>query len=135
MCAIILVLFVIILAINSTVFITKTQIFYMNKGNTTMELTHYCERYPILESTMKIVHPIIQVYIPYLVMIVLNVIVILRLRQSKSRSSLSMTGVRNHMNKFAVSTILIDLIFLLFKSPSAILQNIWLFYKFNKTNK
>ena len=71
---------------------------------------------------MNVIHPIIQVYIPYLIMVVLNIIVILRLRESKKRSLPGQADGKSKVNKFAVSTILIDLIFLIFKSPEAILQ-------------
>lgn len=79
---------------------------------------------------MNAIHPVIQVYIPYLIMVVLNIIVILRLRESKKRSLPGQTHGKNKVNKFAVSTILIDLIFFIFKSPEAILQ-IYVFIKLN----
>ena len=112
-------LFLIILAINSTKFITKTIVSQYNRNKTYIE---YCQPYHIIEKTMNVIHPIIQVYIPYLIMVVLNIIVILRLRDSKKRSLPGQADEKSKVKKFAVSTILIDLIFLIFKSPEAILQ-------------
>ena len=73
-----------------------------------------------LSRTMAVLKPLVKIYIPYFIMVGLNIKVILRLRDSKK--ALQGSGVRNNTSKFAVSTILIDLIFLIFKSPEALLQ-------------
>lgn len=73
-----------------------------------------------LSRTMSALKPLVKIYIPYFIMVGLNIKVILRLRDSKK--ALQGPGVRNNTSKFAVSTILIDLIFLIFKSPEALLQ-------------
>lgn len=73
-----------------------------------------------LSRTMAVLKPLVKIYIPYFIMVGLNIKVILRLRDSKK--ALQGPGVRNNTSKFAVSTILIDLIFLIFKSPEALLQ-------------
>lgn len=55
-------------------------------------------------------------------LILLDIKVILSLRQSKKRAS-NGRGVQNSMNKFTISTILIDLIYLIFKSIRVIFQS------------
>ena len=117
MCGIILVIFVFISTINSTVFITKSNT--STNGNRTK--TTVCMTYPDLEFVMKFVDPLVKIYIPCLIMVVLNIKVVLRLRRSKKRSLPGQENRRNNVNKFAVSTILVDLIFLIFKSPEALL--------------
>ena len=74
-----------------------------------------------LETTVNICLPIIKLYLPYLIMVGLDIKVISSLRQSKKRA-LNGKGVRSGMNKFTISTILIDFILLIFKSPQAIFQ-------------
>ena len=74
-----------------------------------------------LETTLNICLPIVKLYVPYIIMVGLDMKVILSLRQSKKRA-LNGRGVRNGMNKFTISTILIDFILLIFKSPQAIFQ-------------
>lgn len=117
MCVIILVICVFISIINSTVFITKT--FTFPNGNKTRP--NDCKSNPDLELVMKFVDPLVKIYIPCLIMVVLNIKVVLRLRQSKKRSLPGQANRRSNVSKFAVSTILVDLIFLIFKSPEALL--------------
>lgn len=123
MFVIILVLCVLISTINSTVFITKTHT--SPNGNRTR--TTVCMSYPNLELAMKLIDPLVKIYIPCFIMIGLNIKVILSLRKSKQRA-IRGRGVRNNVSKFAVSTILIDLFFFIFKSPEAILK-IYLYLK------
>ena len=79
-----------------------------------------CQTDETLSRTFAVLKPLVKIYIPYFIMVGLNIKVILRLRDSKK--ALQGPGVRNNTSKFAVSTILIDLIFLIFKSPEALLQ-------------
>lgn len=97
----------------------------MNKfGNRTISS---CGTYVNFEFALKCIDSLVKIYIPSFIMLGLNIKVVLRLRQSKKRA-LSRHGVsRNNVNKFAVSTILIDLFFLIFKSPEAFLD-IYIFF-------
>ena len=110
---ILLALFIFILILNSTNFISEII------QNTNQNLTFIQIRK--LEIKFTIYEPIYKLYIPYLIMVGLDIKVILSLRQSKKRV-LNGRGVRNGMNKFTISTILIDFILLIFKSPQAIFQ-------------
>ena len=74
-----------------------------------------------IETNFIIFEPIVKLYVPYLIMAGLDIKVILSLRQSKKRV-LNGRGVRNRMSKFTVSTILIGVILLIFKSPQTIFQ-------------
>ena len=68
--------------------------------------------------------------IPFLIMVTLNIKVILRLRQSKRRAGLNNSvRQRNSANsatdkgaRFTITTILIDLIYLLFNLPDALVS-------------
>jgi hypothetical protein len=63
------------------------------------------------------------IYIPYLLVLLLNIIVILRLRRPKRELTREEEEAnRNIMSEFTVSTISVDLIFLIFKAPDAFIQ-------------
>ena len=70
----------------------------------------------------RIVDMIEKFNIPYLIILGLDVKAILRLRESKRR--VTNTNAQNDKRKFkfAVSTLLIDLIFLIFRLPESIFQ-------------
>lgn len=126
MCVIILVLCLLISIVNSTVFITKTETIKnisLNKTKTTD-----CNPYPNLEFVMRIVDTFLKLYIPIFIIAALNIKVILSLRKSKEIALRGRVVVQNNVSKFAVSTILIDLIFLTFKSPEALLR-IYIYFK------
>lgn len=72
----------------------------------------------------NIVNPFVKFYVPYLIMVGLNIKVVLRLRQSKKQASrgIQKRGTLSNVSKFTVSTILIDLIYLVFKAPLTFFQ-------------
>lgn len=71
-------------------------------------------------------------YIPYIIMLCLDVKSILRLRESKRRVTQANDQNTNRMSKFAVSTILIDLNFLVFRLPETIFQAIQISININQ---
>ena len=113
MFSILFALFIFILILNSTNFIFDIL------QNTNRNLTFVQMRK--LEIKFSMYEPIYKLYIPYFIMVGLDIKVILSLRQSKKRV-LNGRGVRNGMNKFTISTIIIDFILLIFKSPQTIFQ-------------
>ena len=108
-----LVLFAFVLFLNSTNFISEI-IQITNRKFVYSQIRK-------LEIKFMIYLPIVKLYIPYFIMVGLDIKVILSLRQSKKRA-LNGRGVQNSMNKFTISTILIDLIYLIFKSPQIVFQ-------------
>ena len=107
-------LFAIIAISNSTYFINKS--ITNQSGNRT--ITVDCHPYELLVLIVSIEDLCSKIYIPYLLMVGLNVKVILVVRKSKKNA----IGSRLKMNRFTFSTILIDLIFLIFKMPDAFVQ-------------
>lgn len=68
---------------------------------------------------------LVKFFIPYVVMLGLNIKVILRLRESKRRSGINTSARKSNSaidngSRFTITTILIDLIFLLFNLPEAL---------------
>ena len=71
----------------------------------------------------------VQLFIPYVFMVTLNIKVILRLRQSKRRAGLNNSvrqmnftnSVTDKGTRFTITTIIIDLIFLVFHLPQTLL--------------
>ena len=119
---IILVIIVLTLIYNANNFVTRN---VMNKfGNRTIR---FCGTYETYDFAMKCVDSLVKIYIPSFIMLGLNIKVVLRLRQSKKRSLAGQGVSKSNVNKFAVSTILIDLFFFIFKSPEAFL-NVYIFF-------
>lgn len=83
----------------------------------------------------------VKFFIPYVVMLTLNIKVILRLRQSKRRAGLNNSvrqrnpanSVTDKGTRFTITTIIIDLIFLVFNLPETLLMSydIVITYLFN----
>ena len=86
---------------------------------TNRNLTYFQIRKLEIKYTMY--KPIVKLYLPYFIMVGLDIKVILSLRESKKRV-LNGRGLGNGMNKFTISTIVADFILLIFKSPQAIIQ-------------
>jgi hypothetical protein len=75
---------------------------------------------------MIIINRIVDVFekfnIPYLIVLGLDIKAILRLRESKRRVTSTNAQNGNRKFKFAISTLLIDLIFLIFRLPETLFQ-------------
>ena len=68
-------------------------------------------------------------FIPYLLVLVFNIIVILRMRRPKRELTREEEdGTRNIMKEFTVSTISVDFIFLIFKAPDAFIHFFYFFF-------
>ena len=111
MFSILLALFAFVFILNSTYFIFEI----LKSTNSYSQKSQFEEKYIIYS-------PIIKLYVPYFIMVGLDIKVVLSLRESKKRA-LNGRGVQNGMNKFTISTILIDLIYLIFKSIKVIFQS------------
>ena len=95
--------------------------------------------YAVMFLYEKIVYDSIQFFIPYVIMVTLNIMIILRLRQSKRRAGLNnslrqMNQANSAIDKgsrFTITTILIDFIFLVFNFPCVLISiyNVLSIYK------
>ena len=118
-CSILLSICAFILSINSINFFTETKK-YLDEAKAI-----YCVK--INKQVPKIIRAV-DVFekfsIPYLIVLCLDIKAILRLRESKRRVTNTSTNVQNGNRKlkFAVSTLLIDLIFLIFRLPETMFQ-------------
>ena len=116
-CSILISICVFILSINSLNFFTETKK-YLNETNSI-----YCLK--INKQVPKIIR-VVDVFekfsIPYLIVLCLDIKAILRLRESKRRVTNTNAQNSNRKFKFAVSTLLIDLIFLVFRLPETMFQ-------------
>ena len=98
-------LFVFILCANSPYFIRSAEGFEMSDENNTI--------YAFIKIFMEI-------YIPYLVIVILDIMVIVRLKRSKTNKSSGST--RRRTSRFTINTILIDLIYLIIYFPTAFMS-------------
>lgn len=96
--------------------------------NNTITIVSCFQKNQQLISAERFLGFFFRLFIPYAIMVSFNVKVILRLRASKQRSGLNNSRVRGQTNithkgfRFTISTILIDLIFLIFNSPEIFLS-------------
>ena len=106
-----------VLILNSMLFIehSKTEI----QNNRTVYISN--KKVTLVKN---ILNPLVKFYIPYFIMVGLNIKVVLRLRESKKQASsgIRRRGTLTNLSKFTVSTILIDLIYLIFKAPLTFFQ-------------
>ena len=110
--AIVLSVIVSILSINSINFIvTDGDVFTGSESIT-------CNRSHEITRANTYVDIVVRVYVPYVVMVTINTKVIIRLRKSKKQSN----ARTDRSTRFATSTILIDLIFLIFNLPETLLS-------------
>ena len=86
-----------------------------------------------------IISYLVKLVIPYLIMVTLNIKVILRLRQSKKRFSSSRQTNQANLStdkgtRFTITTILFDLIFLIFNFPDTVVNSyaMFLYFLFDK---
>lgn len=110
-------LFALVLILNSMLFIehSKPEI-HNNK-------TFFTSNKKVI-LVKNILNPFVKFHIPYFIMVGLNIKVVLRLRESKKQASrgIQRRGTLTNLSKFTVSTILIDLIYLVFKAPLTFFQ-------------
>lgn len=104
-----------ILSINSMHFIG------LGKYNVNTTIMN-CLQIPEITSALTLIEIFVEFYVPYVIMVCLDVMVIKRLRQSRQRSGLN--SQRQHSNqttdrsvRFTITTILIDLIYFVFNFP------------------
>ena len=108
--------FIAIIGLNSPYFIRfPVQFTVFNQTITSDNLSY--EMFILVES-VKIS---MEIFIPYLIMVILDVIVIIRLRNLKR--NLSERQNTNKSSKFTRNTILIDLVYLIFNLPSTIFHS------------
>ena len=129
MYSIILVLFAFVFTINSTDLINSSVVF--THENRTLQV---CKSDPDIISIMKIVDPFTKYFIPFLIMMSLNVKVVLELRKSKKLELLRRGSIRNNLTAFTNSTILIDFIYLTIKTPEIVYQIVALVNNNNMVN-
>ena len=111
--------------VSSTNLIGKTSLNKDNKTNKTYaKFIHDNTAFQINAIT----GPLLTIFIPYLLVLVLNIIVILRLRPRKKGETMEEAGSRNIMNEFTVSTISVDLIFLVYKAPNTFIQIFYYYF-------
>ena len=115
-------LFAFTLCVNSPYFIRYSSIHSYNNTNRTIigQLSVDVKR---VTNYIKI---LLEVYIPYLIMITLDFLVIVRLR--KSKTNILSSSRNNRTDRFTINTILIDLIYLIF-NLSASIFNIYFFIR------
>ena len=116
MSLIILLTFTMSLIVNSTILMGKTSLNKDNKTNNTN--TSFTQELLINTKTSV---PFFSIIISYFLVLGFNVIVILRLRRSV-RQRFTSEEDENIMNEFAVSTISIDLIYVIFKAPKVLIK-------------
>ena len=125
--SIILGTFVVILGVNSTYFI-RISTFTVN--NKTFKVNYIMsEEIYILNNILRL---LMQLFIPYLIMVILDLIAISRLRKRKLRLSVrrrSQVNFTNKSSRFSRNTILIDLIYLIFNFPSTIFDIVYTLYQ------
>jgi hypothetical protein len=88
-----------------------------------------CSTVPIINQLSSIISALMRVYVPFLIMIALNWLVILNLKKSKKTANLSQfvnreqvkaAKAKNKKDKFTINSIIMDCIFMSFYVPYAI---------------
>ena len=130
---IILGMFAVIIGINSLSFVRES----LNRSNVDKDKTKSI----ILKRLyvyIEIIKVSMQLFIPYSIMVILDSIAIIRLRKVKASLSERQSSQLNTVNKssrFTRKTILIDLIFLIFNLPSAILDIYYIYFITNSRDQ
>ena len=126
---IILVMFAVIIGINSLSFVRES----LNRSDVDND-KRKSNISKILHVSIEIIKVAMQVFIPYLIMVILDSIAIIRLRKVKASLSVRQSTQANTTNKssrFTRNTILIDLIYLIFNFPSTILDIYYIYFIIN----
>ena len=104
-------MFVVIIGLNSPYFIREARRRFIDYDD---------ETFSDLSVYIQVIKISLKVFIPNLTIIILDVIVVIRMRKSKCLSEGQNTNASNKSSRFARNTILMDLIYLIFNLPSAI---------------
>ena len=128
---IIFITFSFIFIINSTIFIGQTLV---NKDNKTNKTTTFFIHDNIAFQINKLLVSLFGIFIPYFLVLFLNIIVVLRLRRPKRRVTTEEEANRNIINEFTVSTITLDLVFLIFKAPEIFIKFLKVCFSIEMTN-
>ena len=117
--SIILGVFIFILGVNSPYFIRIT-VTYTNSYNITISYVDYMS---FKVATINYyIDNCIRFYIPFLIMVIVDIMVIIRLKKSRTlfnqRQNRQVSHTANRSSRFTRNTILIDLIYLIFNIPS-----------------
>ena len=120
-------LLALILSVNATSFI-HTTIYYLDSKNQTHSFPVQQDR--LVNVIVRWTRVLMEVHIPYIIMVILDILVIVRLKRSKIRIS----GDRqtNRSSRFTINTILIDLIYLIFHFPFTIFHVYFVVTYFNE---
>ena len=113
---------VFIIGLNSTFFIRTSDKIYYNETFSITDDTIMSNEIFIFTNLLRLS---LQLFIPYSIMVILDLIAIIRLRKVKVSLSDRQNSHLNTLNKsssFTRNTILIDLIYLIFNLPSTILD-------------
>ena len=107
--------------INSTILMGQASLNKDNKTNKTN--TSFIHDNKELQMNTRILVPFFSIIISYFLILGFNIIIILRLRRSvRVRRRFTSEEDENIMNEFVVSTISIDLIYLIFKAPKVLIK-------------
>lgn len=128
--SIILGLLVFITSANSVYFLNITA---PSRNNTSIKITVSNEKQPnMIHGYIEI---LMSVFIPYMIILLLDIMVIVRLRRSRVKiGSRQTANNRSRSFRFMVNTILIDLIYLIFILPNLILDVLY-FIKYDRYSK
>ena len=135
--SIILAILILCVVTNSTNLITYTTIINYYINHTTINNCSQSHEVIFAERFLII---LVRLFIPFSTMLCLNIKVILRLRDSKKRTGLntSMTernqATTDRDSRFAITTILIDLIFLVFNLPNILTIGYYFLNEYVVTN-
>ena len=122
---IMLVLLIVIIAINTPFFVRATQI-SINEYNQTVTKSILTFKVGIINYYIR---NFMRFYIPYLIMVIVDVMVIIRLKGSKTRLNQRLnSNFSIRSSRFTRNTILIDLIYLVFNIPSTSFSNYQIIY-------
>ena len=121
-------LFILILCANSPFYIRYTFSFTVY-NKTTERIGQMADDIALINFSIKTV---MEVYLPYLITVILDIMVIVRLRKSKRNIGSNQTA-NNRTSRFTINTILIDLIYLIFNFPSTFVYFFYLMFNYKVT--
>lgn len=114
-------MFLFILFVNSPYFIRYSKTYRINNITVT-RVGHMTHDVYLATELIKI---FMEVYVPYVIMIILDILVIVRLRRPTLENAVRLI-LNNRFPRFTIHMILIDLIYLIFKFPSTVFSEFYL---------